>query len=247
MKMKRKTFFNVLVICLFLFVLFNQVLAQSSSLQMGIDFYEKGLCENAVKVLREVISKYPIPPYDAYYYLGLCYYKLKLYNEAIDSFKEAIRIDLTRDKAYVGRGLVYHEIELYPEAIDDFTAFAKDKAQILANCFRGDCAADVLSKADFAVVFGGDGTILSAARDLSESSIPVIGVNVGKLGFLAEFSVDELKELFDRIITDKSLIENRMVLRCKVSRAGKETFSSTAINDVFITAGEPFRMVDLRA
>ena len=131
-------------------------------------------------------------------------------------------------------------------AIDDFTAFAKDKAQITANCFSGDCAVDVLSSADFAVVFGGDGTMLSAARDLSESDVPVIGVNVGKLGFLAEFSVDELKNLFGRIVTDKSLIEKRMVLRCTINRAGQQAFCSTAINDVVITAGEPFSLVDLK-
>ena len=132
------------------------------------------------------------------------------------------------------------------EAIDDFTAFAKGKAQILANCFRGDCAVDVLRDADFAVVFGGDGTILSAARDLSESGAAVIGVNVGKLGFLAEFSIDELKDLFGRIVTDKSLIEERMVLKCTVSRAGEEIFRSSAINDVVIIAGEAFSMVDLK-
>ena len=132
------------------------------------------------------------------------------------------------------------------EAIDNFAAFAKDKAGIIANCFRGDCAVDVLNKADFAVVFGGDGTILSAARDLSESDVPVIGVNVGKFGFLAEFSVDELKDLFDRIVTDEALIEKRMVLRCTISRAGRETFCSTAINDVVITAGDPFSLVDLK-
>ena len=131
-------------------------------------------------------------------------------------------------------------------AIDNFTAFAKDKAEILANCFRGDCATDVLNNADLAVVFGGDGTILSAARDLSESRVPVIGVNVGKLGFLAEFNVEELKDLFDRIVTDKSLIEERMVLRCTINRAGKQVFCSTAINDVAITAGEPFSLVDLK-
>lgn len=132
------------------------------------------------------------------------------------------------------------------EAIEDFTAFAKGKAKILANCFRGHCAVDVLREADFAVVFGGDGTILSAARDLSESGAAVIGVNVGKLGFLAEFSIDELKDLFGRIVTDKSLIEERMVLKCTISRAGKEIFRSSAINDVVIIAGKAFSMVDLK-
>jgi NAD+ kinase len=132
------------------------------------------------------------------------------------------------------------------EAIDDFTKFAADRAQILANCFRGDCVDDVFKEADFAIVFGGDGTILSAARDLSEINVPVIGVNVGRLGFLAEFSLDELKQLFDRVTTEKELVEKRMMLKCTVSGQGKEKLVSTAINDVVINAGPRFNMVDLK-
>ncbi len=132
------------------------------------------------------------------------------------------------------------------EAIDDFTKFAEGRAQILANCFRGDCVDDVVRDADFAVVFGGDGTILSAARGLSQTSVPVIGVNVGRLGFLAEFSIEELKKLFDRVTTDTELIEKRMMLRCTVANGGREKLSSTAINDVVINAGPSYNMVDLK-
>ncbi|PKL48854.1 MAG: hypothetical protein CVV39_03815 [Planctomycetes bacterium HGW-Planctomycetes-1] len=132
------------------------------------------------------------------------------------------------------------------EAIDDFTKFAADRAQILANCFRGDFADDVAKEADFAIVFGGDGTILSAARDLSEINVPVIGVNVGRLGFLAEFSLDQLKQLFDRVTTDKELIEKRMMLKCTVGSQGTEKLVSTAINDIVINAGPRFNMIDLK-
>ena len=132
------------------------------------------------------------------------------------------------------------------EAIDDFTKFAAGRAQILADCFRGDVIDEVAKDADFAVVFGGDGTILSAARDLSQTSVPVIGVNVGRLGFLAEFSIDELKTLFDRVTTEAELIEKRMMLKCTVAEHGKEKLSSTAINDVVINAGPSYNMVDLK-
>ena len=132
------------------------------------------------------------------------------------------------------------------EAVEDFVRFAADKAEILTNCFMQSCPIDVLKKADFAVVFGGDGTILSAARDLSETDVPVIGVNVGKLGFLAEFGLDELLELFGRIVTGKVLIEKRMILHCSVETGGAETFSSTAINDVVIAAGTPQNMIELK-
>jgi NAD+ kinase len=132
------------------------------------------------------------------------------------------------------------------EAVEDFLRFAEGKAQILANCFDGSCSVETLKCADFAVVFGGDGTILSAARELCETSVPVIGVNVGKLGFLAEFGPGELEELFGRIIKDESLIEKRMILDCQVEKMGAEQFSSTAVNDVVIAAGAPFNMIEVQ-
>ncbi|MBE0536859.1 MAG: NAD(+)/NADH kinase [Phycisphaerae bacterium] len=132
------------------------------------------------------------------------------------------------------------------QAMDSFVQFAEDRAEILATCHGESCPINVLKEADFAVVFGGDGTILSAARELCETRVPVIGVNVGKLGFLAEFAPGELQKLFDRISTDKSLIEKRMILDCRVESPGNDAFTSRAVNDVVITAGEPFRMIELK-
>jgi len=132
------------------------------------------------------------------------------------------------------------------KAIKEFTDFAKPKTKVVASFGIDECTADILKEADFAVVFGGDGTIISAARQLSRMRVPVIGVNLGKLGFLAEFSIGELKEFFHRIIEGKALIEKRMMLNCQVFGEGKEKFGSVAINDVFITAGPPFRMIELK-
>jgi NAD+ kinase len=103
-----------------------------------------------------------------------------------------------------------------------------------------------LKEVDFAVVFGGDGSITSAARQLSQMNVPVIGVNLGKLGFLAEFSVGELKEFFSSLTSGEAMIEKRMMLGCRVFDNEKEKFCSAAINDVFITAGPPFRMIELK-
>jgi NAD+ kinase len=132
------------------------------------------------------------------------------------------------------------------ESMERFLAFASGKVEILANCFDGSCAIDTLRQADFAVVFGGDGTILSAARDICEADVPVIGVNVGKLGFLAEFSPDELLQLFDRVIDDPALLERRMILTCRIERDAEEYCTVTAVNDVVISAGQPFNMVEMK-
>ena len=135
------------------------------------------------------------------------------------------------------------------EAIEEFSRFIRDKAEIVASSYIEKCTIDVLRKSDFALVFGGDGSIISAARDLSQANVPVIGVNLGKLGFLAEFSVSELEALFDNIVSGKAPIEKRMLLGCSVSRVSegnRECFRSTAVNEVFITSGPPYRMIELK-
>jgi NAD+ kinase len=109
----------------------------------------------------------------------------------------------------------------------------------------------VLKQCDFAIVFGGDGSIISTARNVSKASLPVIGVNVGKLGFLAEFSEAELEDFFPRLKKDDVPIDKRMMLNCRVFNNSRpknqhEKFCSAAINDIYITAGPPFRMIELK-
>jgi NAD+ kinase len=135
-------------------------------------------------------------------------------------------------------------------AIGIFTRWVTPKADILAqfNLENGDNA--ILGQSDFAVVFGGDGSIISTARSLCRAKVPVIGVNLGKLGYLAEFSLAELKRLFDKIVSHETRIEKRMLLSCSIHRRtdngeSRPHFKATAANDVFVTAGPPFRATEL--
>jgi NAD+ kinase len=98
--------------------------------------------------------------------------------------------------------------------------------------------------ADRIVVVGGDGTLIGVARSLGSRQIPLIGVNVGKLGFLAEFSCDDLIKDFDRAVNDDSLISRRAALDVQIENGGVR-HSSPAINDCVIQAGPPFRMITL--
>jgi len=148
------------------------------------------------------------------------------------------------------------------EAIEEFLRFAKGKAEIVASygiedlkqtCMTDSQSEDVkiLKQCDFAIVFGGDGSIISTARNVSRASLPVIGVNVGKLGFLAEFSVAELEDFFPSLKRGNVPVDKRMMLKCRVFSDGRckdkdEKFCSAAINDIFITAGPPFRMIELK-
>ncbi len=152
-------------------------------------------------------------------------------------------------------------------AIEEFVRFAGGKAEILASYSiedvkeagnnrpdsesAGGPKPEVLKECDFAIVFGGDGSIISTARNLSRASVPLIGVNVGKLGFLAEFSVGELKEFFPSLARGTVPTYRRMMLRCRVFGGGPESgqaekFCSAAVNDIFVSAGPPFRAVELQ-
>jgi NAD+ kinase len=132
------------------------------------------------------------------------------------------------------------------ETMREFSLFLQDKAEIVASCHLNECGPEVLRKSDFAIVLGGDGSIIAAARHLSAARVPVIGVNLGRLGFLAEFSVAEFKHYFEDIVAGRARIERRMMLGCRVGTSGgRERFSSKAVNDVFITAGPPFHVIEM--
>ena len=98
----------------------------------------------------------------------------------------------------------------------------------------------------YLMVVGGDGTILSAVRDLNGFQIPIIGVNVGKLGFLARYSIDELVEEFDSLVkAGLNVITDHELLHCKLAGPEGEIGSSLVVNEVAVVAGPPFRMIDL--
>ena len=135
------------------------------------------------------------------------------------------------------------------EAIDRFRELVSGRAEIVGE-YRLPLEESQLFGVDlgvdYAVVFGGDGSIISVARHISGASLPVVGVNLGKLGFLAEFSVSQLCDHIEVILGGGAFIESRMQLRCRVFSGGVERFSSVAVNEIFITAGAPFNMIELQ-
>lgn len=105
-------------------------------------------------------------------------------------------------------------------------------------------------QADLAVVLGGDGTILAAARRFAEDRLPLLGVNFGKVGFLADFDLDALRrQASDLFGQSKPLpVRERMRLRVGVVRAsnpGREEDAGIAVNEALITAGPQFRMISM--
>lgn len=101
-----------------------------------------------------------------------------------------------------------------------------------------------LKNADILICFGGDGTILHAAKDANAYGVPVLGVNLGSVGFMAELEQGELSML-SKLAAGKYTVESRMMLDVTVRRDGKTIFSDIALNDAALTKGAVARVVDL--
>ncbi|NCE64284.1 NAD(+)/NADH kinase [Pseudoflavonifractor sp. 524-17] len=101
-----------------------------------------------------------------------------------------------------------------------------------------------LRDADILVCFGGDGTILHAAKDANSYGIPILGVNLGSVGFMAEVEQSELP-LLSKLAVGKYTVESRMMLSVEVRREGRTVYSDLALNDAVITKGAVARVVEI--
>lgn len=111
------------------------------------------------------------------------------------------------------------------------------------------------AQADLALVLGGDGTLLSQARWLADYDVPLVGVNFGKLGFLAEFSPADLKTYWPQITSGGCPSSQRLLIEVLLHRGAGHSWSiqgtqgassiTLGLNDAVISSGPPFRMIDL--
>lgn len=111
-----------------------------------------------------------------------------------------------------------------------------------------DAREDALAPAtlfDLAVVVGGDGTLIAQARRLLEFGRPIVGVNAGRLGFLAEFDAADLEKHAALVFSANPPLRERMLLAVEVEHAGGAPESGAAINDAVVTAGSPHRMIEM--
>ncbi|MFQ5587417.1 MAG: NAD(+)/NADH kinase [Nitrospiria bacterium] len=100
-------------------------------------------------------------------------------------------------------------------------------------------------KLDLLIVLGGDGTFLSAARQVEGRNIPILGVNLGSLGFLTEVTREELYSSLERIFENGFREDVRQTLKSVVARAGDEHPQPTVLNDVTIHKGALSKLIDL--
>lgn len=128
--------------------------------------------------------------------------------------------------------------------------FETDTAAYLASLGIGGIeamtVAEIGEQAGYAVVMGGDGTMLGIARQLAEYDIPLIGINSGRLGFITDIPLERMVPALHDILQGQARIEERSLLAARVVRDGAEIFCSVAFNDVVVARGTGAGMVELK-
>ncbi len=105
---------------------------------------------------------------------------------------------------------------------------------------------EIGSRADLAVVLGGDGTMLNTARRLAGYGVPLVGVNQGRLGFMTDIARGHMLEKVGDVVEGRYVEEHRLMLDAEVLRGGERVFHNLALNDVVVNKGDLGRMIEFQ-
>ena len=122
--------------------------------------------------------------------------------------------------------------------------FQKKETEDSGGDYRYTDASLIPAGTECILVLGGDGTLIQAARDTVDRKIPLLGVNLGTLGFLAEIEKTGVPDALDSLILDNYTIEPRMLLEGTVYREGKEPVKNLALNDIVVNRAGALRIID---
>lgn len=122
----------------------------------------------------------------------------------------------------------------------------RESAEVLKHPSLGVPEDELVRRANVVVVFGGDGTILYAARAAAPQGIPILGVNLGGFGFLAEVNGPEVEQALQRLLEGDFQLDERMMLRAYVEHEGRPIKEFLALNDIVVTKSGYARLLKLR-
>jgi len=123
--------------------------------------------------------------------------------------------------------------------------FDEETAAALTNGAKGQAREIVADSSQLLLVLGGDGTMLAAAHLAAPRGIPILPVNMGSLGFLTSFTIDELYPALEQTLTGAFSVSRRVMLQAELERAGSVVEKQCALNDAVIHKGALARMIQL--
>jgi NAD+ kinase len=133
---------------------------------------------------------------------------------------------------------------------ESMSAFLKEKGveAPFGSMYDGDLRKRVKNgEFDMLIAVGGDGSVLRAGHLCAPSGVPILGVNLGRLGFLIQIERHEWREYFEKLFNGEAWIENRMMLRAEHIRSGESLSTANALNEVVVARGQNVRPIRLTA
>jgi NAD+ kinase len=151
-----------------------------------------------------------------------------------------VKPDAVQAQAVVGRLLAFLRERSVPAVLEKETA-----ALVAPESAAGVTRGELCAQADLLVVLGGDGTLLSMARSVGDLGVPLLGINLGGLGFLTATTTEEMIPAVDAFLGGRMKVEERMMLAARVERGGQPVFRQVALNDVVIMKSAMSRIINL--
>ncbi|TET47426.1 MAG: NAD(+)/NADH kinase [Dehalococcoidia bacterium] len=147
-------------------------------------------------------------------------------------------------------GIFYHPLveatKSKAKQLQDFLA-SRGITAWLCSAWESEAARSQLDDTDLVLSVGGDGTILRSAQAVVPRTIPIIGINLGKLGFMTELSADEASDKLPALLSGEGWIDERAMLLAELSAGGQKTSTYHALNDVVVARGAIARLVRVAA
>ncbi|MBM4067365.1 MAG: NAD(+)/NADH kinase [Planctomycetes bacterium] len=129
------------------------------------------------------------------------------------------------------------------EEAERILPFLQQHCEIVLVDLYQECDLSTVPQADLALVLGGDGAILRAARQMGYRQVPVLGVNLGRLGFLADLDPEDLRTCFPRVSQGEYKITRHVMIECRLDGPAPKSF--LGLNEVVVHSLPPFHMLDL--
>lgn len=150
-----------------------------------------------------------------------------------------VRTNESKDKGFEVTNIIKNFLEkngkeVVIEVMDDKKIYGKEEAASFSSGNRPDAA----------IILGGDGTMLRAARDFVEEEIPLLGVNLGSLGYLAEVEQANVENALQKLLDGEYFIEERMMLEGTILRDGQIVAQTKALNDISVLKSLPYRAIN---
>lgn len=123
---------------------------------------------------------------------------------------------------------------------------AEELSSFLQNKGAGVVASNeqIAEQADLIIVVGGDGTLLNTARTFVDNNIPILGINLGRLGFLADVSIGKMFEVVSQVLEGEFTKEERCLLSCQIEQDGQVIHKSVALNDAVVNRQDELKMIE---